>query len=367
MIVDQVKINIDEKNQTYTHYKSFSKFKKGKSNYTSKNREGFQCKSSIIKHDLNAILSEVNYIDTSNTIFKNSYNSVKINTEIVSVETYGITLAGSYIKLKARLSLHEFGSEKELYTREIESTSEYDEFPTESSFCSLTASALKNILYEFLEDEGVRPFLKSQEEQYAQSFQEMDTLSISNADFARNKQEALNAVVTIQKGNSHGSGCIISSDGYIISNLHVTSDDDTQLKVILEGGEERTCRFIRSNPVYDLVLLKIDPVSIKPLKVNSSREISIGEVVFAIGTPADIELGQSITKGIISGKRINNEQVIIQTDVSVNPGNSGGALINSEGELLGVINAKIFGAGIEGLGFAIPAYYIEEALKIEFE
>ncbi|KAF5051673.1 Trypsin-like peptidase domain protein [anaerobic digester metagenome] len=206
--------------------------------------------------------------------------------------------------------------------------------------------------------------MKSQEDNYKMLVENMEPINLTCSEFAQNKQDAIKAVVTIKKDKAHGSGCIISKDGYIISNLHVTGDDESKLKVLLGTGEELPCKIIRSNPRFDLALLKIDPVDVKPLHIVVSKEIEIGEDVYAIGTPADIELGQSITKGIISGKRKNDDQVFIQTDVSVNPGNSGGALINEKGELLGIINAKLFGQGIEGIGFAIPAYIIEEALKI---
>jgi len=86
--------------------------------------------------------------------------------------------------------------------------------------------------------------------------------------------------------------------------------------------------------------------------------------VYAIGTPSDIELGQTLSKGIISGKRLFNQKQYIQTDVSINSGNSGGALIDPQGNLLGIISAKIVGVGIEGLGFAIPIKYINESLVV---
>ena len=87
--------------------------------------------------------------------------------------------------------------------------------------------------------------------------------------------------------------------------------------------------------------------------------------MYAIGTPADQELGQTVTKGIVSGERQVEGRSFIQTDVSINPGNSGGALIDKTGMLLGVVNAKIVGRGIEGIGFAIPASRMLEVLKLD--
>ena len=93
----------------------------------------------------------------------------------------------------------------------------------------------------------------------------------------------------------------------------------------------------------------------------------IGIDVYAIGTPRSVQLGQSITRGILSGYRINpnNNSKIIQTDAKINGGNSGGALINSNGELLGVVDYKLIGLGVEGLSFGICATEIKKALNIE--
>ena len=104
-----------------------------------------------------------------------------------------------------------------------------------------------------------------------------------------------------------------------------------------------------------------------PFALDLSETINVGEEAYAMGTPYDIDLGASVTKGIISGKRKDGERTLIQTDVSISPGNSGGALINAEGVLIGVVNEKVLGLGVEGIGFAIPTHVIEEALSIEFQ
>ena len=98
--------------------------------------------------------------------------------------------------------------------------------------------------------------------------------------------------------------------------------------------------------------------------MGSPLAIGIGTDVFTIGTPKDINLGQSVTKGIISGKRNVDGRNYYQSDASTNFGNSGGALINKDGELIGIINAKLTGKNVEGVSFAIPVYYLEEALKL---
>jgi serine protease Do len=117
---------------------------------------------------------------------------------------------------------------------------------------------------------------------------------------------------------------------------------------------------IKANDDRDVALLKISGSGFKALPLGTSDDASVGTEVVAIGTPQDIKLGQTVTKGIVSGKREMEEKNFIQTDVAINSGNSGGPLINSSGEVIGIIVAKVFGKSVEGLGFAIP---INEAIK----
>ncbi|HKR04592.1 MAG TPA: trypsin-like peptidase domain-containing protein [Bacteroidia bacterium] len=179
-------------------------------------------------------------------------------------------------------------------------------------------------------------------------------------------KNALQAVVTIEGENSFGSGVIISNDGYIITNYHVI-DEEGQVVVQLKEEMKMYATIIKSNPEYDLALIKISAVDLKALRLSDSDEAEVGEEVYAIGTPADTRLGQTLTKGIISGKREIKNIHYIQTDVSINPGNSGGPLINDKGEIVGITTMKIFGKGYEGLGFCIPSNVIIEMLNLKFE
>ena len=118
--------------------------------------------------------------------------------------------------------------------------------------------------------------------------------------------------------------------------------------------------------MHDLALLKVDATELVPFHLDLAEDVDVGETTYALGTPYDIDLGASVTKGIISGKRKDADRNLIQTDVSISPGNSGGALIDEYGTLIGIVNEKVLGIGVEGIGFAIPAHVIPEALKINF-
>ena len=154
-----------------------------------------------------------------------------------------------------------------------------------------------------------------------------------------------------------GSGVIISSDGYIVTNDHVISGAQA-IKVRLTGEQEFEATLIGTDSRTDLAVLKIDAEGLQPAIFGHSSDLLVGQTSIAIGNPLG-ELGGTVTAGIISALdreiTIDGETMsLLQTDAAVNPGNSGGGLFNLYGELIGVVNAKSSGSEIEGLGFAIP-------------
>ena len=162
--------------------------------------------------------------------------------------------------------------------------------------------------------------------------------------------------------NSIGSGVIFSEDGYIVTNTHIISGNKL-IKVKLHNGEEIDANLIGADVNADIAVLKINSNSVlKPINVSNSDDLKIGDKVLAIGNPYGI--GISVSSGIISatGRDYGNPYLeLIQTDAAINPGNSGGALINENGNLIG-INTKIFSrtGAYQGLGFAIPSNNIVE-------
>ncbi|OCG06628.1 outer membrane-stress sensor serine endopeptidase DegS [Gilliamella sp. wkB178] len=157
-----------------------------------------------------------------------------------------------------------------------------------------------------------------------------------------------------------GSGVIMSESGYIITNYHVI-DGAQQIIVALQDGRIFEALSVGSDKLVDIAVLKIEATNIPTIHINTNREPKIGDVVLAIGNPYNI--GQTITQGIISatgrdGLSPYRRQNFIQTDASINHGNSGGALVNTKGELVGINTltfAKNMGNEVpEGIGFAIP-------------
>ena len=164
-----------------------------------------------------------------------------------------------------------------------------------------------------------------------------------------------------------GSGFIVSSDGYIITNNHVVKDSD-EIKIILHNKKEYIAKIVGTNQYIDIALLKINAKKLLPyVKLGNSDKVEVGEQVIAIGNP--FGLGDTVTTGIISAKTRSMADVpysnFLQTDAAINKGNSGGPLFNMQGEVVGV-NSSIYstsGGGNIGIGFAIPVQSVKKTIN----
>jgi serine protease Do len=159
-----------------------------------------------------------------------------------------------------------------------------------------------------------------------------------------------------------GSGFIISADGYVMTNHHVV-DGSEQITVTLADKREFSAKLIGSDQRTDVALLKIEASGLPAVRIGDSNRLRVGEWVIAIGSPFGLE--STVTAGIVSAKARETGEFLpfIQTDVAVNPGNSGGPLINMRGEVVG-INSQIFttSGAFAGISFAIP---IDEAMRVQ--
>ncbi|MFN8777281.1 MAG: S1C family serine protease [Flavobacteriales bacterium] len=231
---------------------------------------------------------------------------------------------------------------------------------------SIFEDALEEAMVLLLRDEDFRKKLNERKDELA-AIGQREIISIRPGSVPSTLSAQRSACVTIKRGEAHGSGCIISPDGYIVTNYHVSGDGqgDT-LMVELNSGKTHRATVLRTDPVCDLALLKIEETGLSCLRPERSYNPALGEPVLAIGTPADAALGQTITRGIVSAVRQAHGRDYIQTDANVSPGNSGGALVSASGKFIGVVSSKAFGSVVEGVGFAVPAGYIYERLNIDF-
>ncbi len=175
---------------------------------------------------------------------------------------------------------------------------------------------------------------------------------------------------TEEKEVGAGTGFLISSDGYIITNRHVVEDPNARFTVLLNDGSQKPAELIYRDAKVDMAVLKIDGQNLPKVLLGDSDELKLGQSVFAIGNALG-EYNNSVSVGIISGlnrtvmvrSKFGAEKLenIIQTDAAINPGNSGGPLVNLSAEVIGVNVATTKGA--ENIGFAIPINTVKEILK----
>jgi len=177
-----------------------------------------------------------------------------------------------------------------------------------------------------------------------------------------------------QYGSGSGSGVIVSSEGYIVTNNHVI-DNASEIEVILNDNSKYSATVVGADPSTDVAILKINAPNLKPIALGNSDDLRVGEWVLAVGNP--FNLTSTVTAGIVSAKarninilsdRTNNNIVpiesFIQTDAAVNPGNSGGALVNTKGELIGINSAISSPTGsYSGYSFAIPINLVQKVMR----
>ena len=165
---------------------------------------------------------------------------------------------------------------------------------------------------------------------------------------------------------SLGSGVVISSDGYVVTNNHVVGENMQEIKVALPDKREVRGRLVGTDPATDIALIKLNVSGLPVVPWGDSSKLQIGEWVLAIGSP--FQLSATVTAGIVSATGRTNVgfadyEDFVQTDAAINPGNSGGALINTHGELVG-INTGIFSqsGGYQGIGFAVPSNLVRHVV-----
>ncbi len=177
-----------------------------------------------------------------------------------------------------------------------------------------------------------------------------------------------------QYGSGAGSGVIVSSEGYIVTNNHVI-DNASEIEVILNDNSKYTAKVVGADPATDIAVLKIEGSGFQPISLGNSDDLKIGEWVLAVGNP--FNLTSTVTAGIVSakarninllsersGKDIVPIESFIQTDAAVNPGNSGGALVNTKGELVGINTAIASQTGsYSGYSFAVPVNLVQKVMR----
>ena len=224
---------------------------------------------------------------------------------------------------------------------------------------------------------------KTQSTESAQTVEKVEEKSKTIADIIEETTKSIvgisklkNAGKSILSTNNEaelglGTGIIISENGYILSNAHVTGEKYSKSYITIENGQTYEGKVMWSDESLDLSITKIEAKNLSYAKLGDSSKIRVGETVYAIGNPIGFEFRRTVTSGIISAKNRSikieeeNKQTymsdLIQTDATINPGNSGGPLITPNGEVIGINTVKISTA--EGIGFAIPINVVKTIIE----
>jgi S1-C subfamily serine protease len=356
------KLNKKKKNQVSSSA-SLNQKKDGKSIFTDDTR---------FSEDLFNILLESGYVDTINRIFQDDNNTMVVQAKIQKVDEfiiYGGT--NNYRKLGLGISWYLLN----MYDEIIDSTTVYnfsDPFVTRGysspDYVEMVGDAIARSFHELRKTElfknniGIQKDFTSKEAPLSLIKPKSIVKELSDASLA--------SVIIKRKDGGHGSGFAITQDGYILTNYHVISGEleskQAEFKVLLANGLSLDAKIVRFNRARDVALLKVEYNFEKAFLLTSEKTFKNLSEVYTIGAPKSVELGQSVSIGLISNERNTNNNNVLQLSMSLNGGNSGGPLFDKTGVLHGVIQAKLVGKDTEGVGFAIPGYLIPEYLKISY-
>lgn len=312
------------------------------------------------------------YVDTVNRIFKDQGNTIRIQGAIRKVNMYTVysyTL-DSYRKAKIMITWYI----KNTYGEKIDSVDIWS-YSGDFSYsyamygdASIFGDAVDYSFLALMKDAKFQRWLKTD----TLSDNQNQLLSLNSPrHIITDAYDAPKATVIIKrKDKQHGSGFAITNDGYILTNYHVIAgeivDQPAGFVVLGPKGQEWNAKVVRYNKNRDIALIKVDTVFEKAFFLSNQKSFEMLGEVYAIGAPKSIELGQTVSMGILSNERITNNNNLLQLSMSINGGNSGGPLFDKSGKLHGIVRAKLVGYSTEGVGFAVPSYLVSAYLNIQY-
>ncbi|MEI6507912.1 MAG: trypsin-like peptidase domain-containing protein [Bacteroidota bacterium] len=322
-------------------------------------------------------LKKTGYVDTVNKIFADNNNTLLLEGVINKLSVFHINGVPGYSFEKTKVNITWYI--KNSFDEIIDSVNQWSysgdfsfgwqEKNKDSKLEKMFADAVDFSYFNLLKN---KTFLKNLQVDTNFSIKDPILSINSSSKNVQDVSEATSSTVTIKrKDGGHGSGFAVSRDGYIITNYHVIAGDRVnklaELTVILSEGDEIPVTVVRYNRMRDLALLKVDKSFEKCFNLSSNKSFKKLMEVYTVGTPKSIELGQSVSLGIISNERKSNNNHLLQLSMSINPGNSGGPLFEKNGNLQGIVTSKLVGFATEGVGFAIPAYLIPTYLNLKIK
>jgi S1-C subfamily serine protease len=337
-----------------------------------KERNRLFAENTIFTDDLSKILYESGYIDTVNRIFQDNNNTIYLQAKIRKIDEYVIS-AGyqSYRKLGLDITWLTYNHFSEV----VDSVSFYsfsDPFVSEGNnevnYVDMINDVLTQSYFELKQTTTFQERLKVQTDF---TIQEAPLALIRPKNVVKELIDAAQASVIIKRTDGgHGSGFAITQDGYILTNYHVvsgkTEGKPSTFKVVLANGIQLDGKIVRYNKARDLAVLKVEYNFEKAFLLSDVKSFKSLSEVYTIGAPKSVELGQSVSLGLISNERVVNNNNLLQVNININGGNSGGPLFEKNGTLQGVIQSKLIGKDTEGVGFAIPSYLVPSYLNINY-
>ncbi|NDC41595.1 MAG: hypothetical protein EBZ77_08605 [Chitinophagia bacterium] len=395
MYINNTAIDAKGKDLLWHEYVGINNYMQGKMNdrratrkmNRSGDREDLKVDNTIFTSALNRTVREMGFTDS--TIFPAIANTIYLDAKVKKITIHDVSTASSRskryyqgqqenmpndlmsISLEIEWQVLDYYKQP-IYTTTTSDISDlftYNFYTNHYSFSEFVEKAMgDNLEYSLLQVRkqlSEKGYLKINNNA-KETVMEAITLPKPMVPADAKMNDFMKAGVTIKVDEGHGSGVIVSADGYIVTAYHVVAGSKS-IEVVLNDGTKANATLVRKSDEADLALLKIEKTGLQPLLLLNDNNPEIGVDVWTIGTPKSVELGQSVSKGILSGSRKANGVSYLQTDASVNGGNSGGALVNKNGNVIGIVTMKLVGVGTEGVGFAIQASEIFNKLKINYQ
>jgi serine protease Do len=324
-------------------------------------------------------LKKNGFVDTINKVFLDNNNTISLNAEIKSIKMFHIRTKSTdqyeKMKISTRWILSNSFGEKldsvDINSFSGEFTFGMNDDNTKRSFTleNIIGDAVEVSFNDLLDHQTFKKHSKIETNTKIKDV--ILTLKAPKTIVNSVETASESCVIVKRKDGGHGSGFAISNDGYILTNFHVISgsqlDKMDEIKILKTDGTELKARIVRYNRMQDVALLKVETTFPYAFKLNNTKEFKNLLEVYTIGAPKSIELGQTVSLGLISNERKINNSSLLQLNMGINSGNSGGPIFDKQGKLHGVVVSKLFGIGTEGVGFAIPSMNVANYLNLEIK
>lgn len=364
--------SVEKKNKEITEKKEAEEKEK-------KKKKKFVSDEKTLKFDDNKLstsiyntLKKTAYIDTVNKVFLDNNNTILLEGNVQKIKFFQVRVTSKTIYNTCRANMKWYL--KNTHNEILDSTF------TEAYSGEFSPKSRDNSMYVIMGDAVDNSYLKLKETKtYAQHIpyegkidisDSMLTLSKPNFIVNENSDAVQASVIIKRKDKGHGSGFAITNDGYLLTNYHVIagkySNKQSELTAVLPNGEEVPIKIIRFNKMTDVALLKVEHNFEKAFFLSPDKSFKNLQDIYTIGTPKSIELGQSISIGILSNERKVNKLSYLQLNMSVNGGNSGGPLFDKTGSLHGIVTSKLIGENTEGVCFGVPSYLVPKYLNVSY-